>query len=323
MRRRAFLGGIFVSAAAVPQRGWSQSKRVPKIGIVGSIGPGAVDALKAGLRDAGFVEEQSIVIIGGPGNFDRAAVTDAVTDLIARQVDLIFASGLLASQIAKDATTSIPIISVTADPVGGGIVNDLARPGGNVTGLSIVGQEAIGKRLEILSRIIPGLQRVAALYNPDDSSAVVELAHKSADAAAAKLALELTMVPARDEGEFAGAFAAALHAKAQALMITPNPVLDFGGPRIAALELEHKLPVISYNETYPKAGGLVSYGTVVREVYRRGAYYVSRILAGAKPADLPVEQPIKFSLVINLVRAKMLDVKIPDDLLASANEVIE
>jgi len=322
MRRRAFLGGIFVAVAAVPQRGWSQSKRLPTIGIVGSIGAGAVDALKAGLRDAGFVEGQSMVIIGGPGNFDRAAVTAAVSDLIARQVDVIFVSGLLASQIAKNMTTSIPIVSITADPVGGGIVNDLAHPGGNVTGLSIIGQEAIGKRLGILSRIIPGLQRVAALYNPDDGNAV-ELARGSADAAATKLRLDLAMVPARDEGEFAGAFAAALQSKAQALIITPNPVLDFGGPRIAALELEHKLPVISYNETYPKAGGLISYGTVVREVYRRGAYYVSRILAGAKPADLPVEQPTKFNLVINLLRAKVLDVTIPDDLLASANEVIE
>lgn len=323
MRRREFLIGMPVLLVALPLAAWSQSRPLPRVGIVGSIGPGAVDALKEGLREAGLVENQSIVIFGGPGNFDRAAVTAAVSDLIAKQVDVIFASGFLGSQIAKDATSSIPIVSVSADPVGGGIVDNLARPGGNVTGLSIIGPEATGKRLDILSRIIPGLRRVAVLYNPDDSNTVVGLSRKAADVAVEKLKLDLQMLAARAEDEFAGVFAKAVQANAQAVMVTPNPVLDIGGRRIAELELQHRLPVISYNETYPKAGGLISYGTIVREVYKRGAYYVSRILAGARPADLPVEQPTKFNLVINLKRAKALDLKMPDTLLASADEVIE
>ena len=321
MRRREFLIGMPVLLVGLPLAARCQSRPLPRVGIVGSIGPKAVDALKDGLREAGLVENQSIVIFGGPGNFDRAAVTAAVSDLIAKQVDVIFASGSLGAQIAKDATTSIPIVSVTSDLVAAGFVESLARPGGNVTGLNILGYDGIGKRLEILSQIIPGLARVAFLYNPDD--ALSALSRESAEAATARLGVKLQMVTAHADSEFAQAFVTAVQASAQAMVIAPNPVLDFGGSRMAELELQQKLPVISYNETYPRTGGLISYGPIVRDVYKRGAYYVSRILAGARPADLPVEQPTKFNLVINLKRAKALDLKIPDALLASADEVIE
>jgi putative ABC transport system substrate-binding protein len=321
MKRRAFLTGISATLAAWPRATWSQNKRLPKLGIVGSIGPGAVEALKAGLREAGLIEGQSIAILGEAGRFDKTAVNAVISDLIAKQVDVIFASGTLATQAAREATSSIPIVSVTSDLVAGGFVESLAHPGGNITGLNILAYHAIGKRMEILNQLIPAIARVAILYNPDDT--LNALSEASAEAAAARLNIKLQMLASRAESDFAEAFVAAVQANVQAVVVAPNPVLDIGGRRIAELELQYKLPVISYNQTYPRAGGLISYGSVVGEVYKRGAYYIARILAGAKPADLPVEQPTKFNLVINLQRARALDLKIPDTLLASADEVIE
>lgn len=317
-----FFAGLGAAVVALPRAALPQAQSLPKVGIVGSIGPGAVESLKEGLRAAGLVEGKTIVILGGPASAaGRDAVTRMVADYVAKPVDVIFASGSLATEIAKAATTAIAIVSVSGDPVGAKFVESLAHPGGNVTGLSIAASDAVGKRLEIFTRIAPDLERIAILFNPDDTSS--ELLQQAAIAAAVKLNLHLTMLAVHSESEFSEAFAAASLAKAQAMSLMPNPVLDVAGRRIAELELLHKLPVIGFNETFPKFGGLMSYGPIVRELYKRGGYYISRILAGAKPSELPIEQPTKFNLVINLKTAQALDVKMPDTLLASADEAIE
>jgi len=234
---------------------------------------------------------------------------------------LIFASGAVAGRTAKDATSTIPIVCLTGDLVEPGLVQSLASPGGNVTGISILTAEASAKRLELLKQLVPALERVAAFYNVADPTAALSL--KPTEAAAKKLQLTVEALGVRGESDFGNAFAAAMQARVQAIALTSNPLFDIAGRQIAELALQNKLATISFANTFPKVGGLASYGPDILASYRHAAYFISRILNGARPTELPVEQPTKFSLGINLNTARTLDIQVPDILLASADEVIE
>jgi putative ABC transport system substrate-binding protein len=308
-------------AAALASTRVAAQKKIPTIGIFGMMGPGAVAALKEGLRDQGLTEGQTITIVGGPATDPGPeAMSDRLAELLATPVDLIFVSGT-SVRLVKNATKTVPIVMTTADPLASGIVESIARPGGNITGLSVFPAEGNGKRLELLSRLVPDLRRVGIVLGADDVTRAASL--EVVGTAAAKLNIEPSVMPVRSEADLPDVFAQAMQAKAQALLLIPYPLLDYGGAQIAGLSLQHRVPVMSFNETYPKAGGLISYGSDVRAIYRRAAYYIARILAGTPPGELPIELPSKFNLVINLKTAKSLDLQVSDALLTNADQVIE
>jgi putative tryptophan/tyrosine transport system substrate-binding protein len=209
----------------------------------------------------------------------------------------------------------------TGDPVGAGIVPDLARPGGNITGNSLLGPDLAGKRLHLLKEIIPSLSRVAFLWNPDNPSQPAQLA--ALEAVAPTLGMTLLSVQVRRFDQFESAFAEILREQMQALLMTADPLHQVGSMRIIDFLISKRLPGMFMSREMVAAGGLMSYGASIPDLFRRGAVYVHKILQGAKPADLPVEQPIKFELVINLKTAKALGIEIPPTLLARADEVIE
>jgi putative tryptophan/tyrosine transport system substrate-binding protein len=237
-------------------------------------------------------------------------------------VDIMVTDGEAAILVAQHATTTIPIVmAVSSDPVGIGYVASLARPGGNITGLSFMLTEVSGKRLELLQEAVPKLSHVAVLWNPAVPSST--LGFKETQTAAHALGLPLQSLEVRGPDEFDQAFAAMTREHADALVVLSNP-LFFGHRRqLAELAVKHRLPAIFLFREYVEAGGLMAYGANLNAMYRRAAYYVDRILKGTKPADLPVEQPVKFELVINLKTAQALDLTIPPTLLFQADEVIK
>ena len=299
----------------------AQSKAPPQIAIVGSLGQGALDSFNDGLREFGLIDKKTVILVGGPGIVARNALAKQISDAIAKNVDLIFASGALAGSLAKDATSTIPIVCITGDLVAAGLVNSLSKPGGNITGICNLTAEASAKRLELLKELDPALSRVAVFFNPDDATSPLSV--KPLKAAAAKLRLGLELIGVRTERDFEAGIALAVQTKSQAIALTSNPLFDVGGKQIAAFAVENKLATMSFADSFPKVGGLVSYGPHIRAAYRRSAFLVSRILNGTSPAELPVEQPTRFNLVINLRTAKALGLKVPDILLTSADEVIE
>jgi putative tryptophan/tyrosine transport system substrate-binding protein len=321
MRRREFIS-LVIATASYPFAAVAQSKGAARIAIIGSLNQSAINTFKDGLREFGLVEGETIFVAGGPASAaSPEELSKTVSHLITQKIDLMFASGALAGRTAKNATSTIPIVCLTGDLVGAGLVQSLANPGGNVTGISILTAEASAKRLELLKQLIPALERVAAFYNIADPTFGLSL--KPTEAAAKNLRLTIEAIGVRGESDFRNAFAAAIEARAQAIALTSNPLFDIAGSQIAELALQNKLATVSFADSFPKVGGLVSYGPNIMGSYRRAAYFVSRILRGSKPADLPVEQPTKFNLGINLNTARTLDIQVPDLLLASADEVIE
>jgi putative ABC transport system substrate-binding protein len=321
MRRRDFMSLVSATAACTFPA-IAQSNPIPRVAIIGSLDQGAIDALNEGLRQFGFVDGETIIIVGSPASAaSPEAVSETVSNLISQRIDVIFASGALAGKIAKKATSTIPIVCLTGDLVGAGIVQSLASPGGNVTGISILTAEASAKRLELLKQLVPALERVAAFFNSADPTAALSL--KPIETAATKLLLTIEALGVRAESDLSNAFAAAIAARAQAIALTSNPLFDIAGSQIAELALQNKLATIGFANTFPKVGGLISYGPIILASYHHAAYFVSCILHGARPADIPVEQPTKFSLGINLATARALDIKVPDAFLATADEVIE
>jgi putative ABC transport system substrate-binding protein len=320
MRRREFIAGT-AATAVWPLVVSAQSKVIPQIGIVGTLGQPAVDAFKDGLRDFGLIDGRTIVVLGDAGMHPPDVVAKSVADFVSKKIDVIFASGAVAGKLAKDKTDAIPIICLTGDLVQAGLVQSLASPGGNVTGISFLTSEESGKRLAILGQLVPALKKVAVLYNADDPTATLSV--RSMEEAAGKLQLECDMLGVHSERDVGDAIDAALKAKAQGLALTSNPMLDVAGREIAGLALQNKLPTISFSGSFPTFGGLMSYGPNILGTFRRSAYFVSRILGGVRPAELPVEQPIKFDLILNLKTARALNLTVPDTVMASADNVIE
>jgi putative ABC transport system substrate-binding protein len=313
MNRREFITLLGGAATAWPlaARGQEASK-IPRIGML-SPGPyelaATSDAFQQEVRELGYTE--------GPRS--RAA------ELVASNVDLIVARSTTAARVAKEATDTIPIVAIAmADPIEDGLVASLARPGGNVTGTTFLGPELVAKRLQLLRDVIPGLSRVAALWHPRAySERTMAGILKEVEVAAGTLGLQLQLVPAAGPDEFASAFSAMTSERADAFIVLPSPMLFGEYGRIVSLATSSHLPAMYQAREFVDAGGLMSYGANLPDLFRRTATYVDKILKGAKPAELPVEQPTKFELVINLKTAKALGLDVPFHLQQLADEVIE
>ena len=300
-----------------------QPVKAPRIGMLlsGTLveSDPRVAALRQALRGRGYVDGLSIAI-EPRGSDDIPRLYELATDLVQSKVDVIVTHGTPGVQAAQRATKTTPIVmAASGDAVKLGLVASLARPGGNITGQTIIAAEYIGKRLEILRVIVPSVSRIAILWNPGNPGLVDQM--KSADDAARTLGVALQRVEARRPDEFERAFQAARNGRAGALLVTDDAVLNTHRARISNLAAASRLPTI-YGLRTAEAGGLVSYGPNLLEMFRSAAIYVDKILKGARPADLPIEQPTKFELVINVKTAKALGLTIPQSLLLRADEVI-
>lgn len=282
-----------------------------------------VDAFREGLRELGWVEGQNIVIEYryAEGRFDR--LPDLAAELVRLKPDVIAAGPTPPVVAAKNATATIPIVMMSAgDPVAVGLVANLARPGGNVTGVSFAfGMELYGKDLELLREAIPKLHRVAILWNPANPAQA--LAVNNVKTAARSLGVQVQPLEARGPEQFDGAFAAMAKERADAFLVVPDSMFNSNRARLAELAAKSRLPSMYGYREHVEAGGLMSYGPSIAAGSRRAAFFVDRVLKGAKPGDLPVEQPTKFELVINLKTARALGLTIPQSLLLRADEVIE
>jgi putative tryptophan/tyrosine transport system substrate-binding protein len=283
----------------------------------------SLETFRQGLREFGYVEGQNLVIESrfAEGRDERLA--DLAAELVRLQVDMLVAAGTAAIQAAQRATRTIPIVmAATSDPVGRGFVASMARPGGNTTGLSLLNTELPGKRLELLKETVPQSTRIAVLANPASPGFPPLLHNLTVTAETLKLSLHVVEVHRAEALD--DAFAAMTRAGADALIVFAEPqVITPQRGRIAALAATSRLPAMYDNKTYVEAGGLMSYGAHLPDMYRRAVTYVDKILKGAKPADLPVEQPTKFELVINLKTARALGMTMPPSLLLLADEVIQ
>jgi putative tryptophan/tyrosine transport system substrate-binding protein len=279
------------------------------------------DVLRQGLRELGYVQGDNLVIEAR--SIERAdRIAALATELIGLKPDVIVATGTQATQAVQQATRSIPIVMTgSSDPVGTHLVASLAHPGGNVTGLSLFSPELSGKRMEMLRNVTGELSSLAVLWNPDDPPAAIAL--KETQGAAGAMRLQIIAIEARNADDLAPAFRTIAKAGPNALVILNAPLMSIQGARIAELALGLKLPSIYTDISFPQAGGLMSYGPNFDSISKRAAIYVDRILKGENPADLPVEQPTKFDLVINLKTAKALGLDVPPSVLALADEVIE
>jgi ABC-type uncharacterized transport system substrate-binding protein len=296
-----------------------QPKKIPRIGFL-SI-PAAAEApyesFRQGLHDLGYIEGQNIAIENRAVDLKRDRAPDLVAELLRLKIDVIVTGDPAVAKIAKTLTTTVPILIVGAgDPVATELVASLARPGGNITGLSVV--QLGGKRLEILKETFPKISRVAVLWNPTTNTW-----RKETEAAAQALGVQLQSLEVRGPDDLERVFQAAMRERAGGLLVVRNPVTGSHRKRIADLALKNRIPAIYGERDFVEAGGLLSYGTSVPDLFRRAAVYVDKILKGAKPADLPVEQPTKFELVINLKTAKQLGLTIPPNVLARADRVIK
>ena len=316
-----------LASEASGQRGDSkvQTRKPPTIGYLGGGGPVShrawVDPFVQRLRDLGWIEGHTIAIEyrWGEGRPERYA--EIAAEFVRLKVDVILAGGTEPAIAAKQATSVIPIIFPTAgDPVGSRLVASLARPGGNATGLSNQGSDLPAKRLELLREVLPRLRRLAVMVNADYSGGVIE--GEQVDAAARTLGLELVPLPVRRAEDIASALDG-LKGGVEALYTTGDPLVNMQRLRIITFALVARLPTMFSQREYVAAGGLISYGSNFPDMNRRAADYVDKVLRGAKPADLPVEQPTKFDLVINLITAKALGLAVPPTLLTRADEVIE
>ena len=276
---------------------------------------------RQGLRDAGYAEGRDVVIEWRSANGDYARVPQLVADLVQRKVDVIVVDSTVATRAAKRATSTIPIVMASvADPVGSGLIANLGHPGGNVTGFSMMTTELSAKRLEMLKETIPRLLRVAVLWNPATPyhpKVIEELR-----AAAPSLSIELQFVGVRTPEQLGAAFTAVSRAHAEALYVVDDPLFITHRTTLLKLAWKRQLPVIFGEREYVDEGGLMSYGRSAGDLFRRSAGYVDKILKGAKPSDLPIEQPTKFELVVNLKTAKALGLTIPESILLRADEVI-
>jgi putative ABC transport system substrate-binding protein len=326
MKRREIIA-LLCSVAMAPLGARAQQKAMPVIGYLGSGSPGPsapfVAAFHQGLAEAGYVEGQNVAIEYryAEGHNDRLPALAA--DLVDRKVDVIVATGGSAPRAAKAASQTIAIVfAIGGDPVAAGLVASFARPGGNVTGVSWLGGELTSKRLELLSELVPQARAIALLVNPNSPQQTESVVRDMQHAAAAK-GVQLLVLNASSESEIDAAFAALVQGRAGALVVTAEPFINSRRQQIVALAARHAVPAIYGIREYAAAGGLISYGASLTAAYRLTGLYAGRILKGAKPAGMPVEQPTTFELVINLKTAKALGLTVPQSILARADELLE
>ena len=316
----AILLALYVTVEA------QQVKKVPRIGVLWLYSPTIAspfaEAFRQGLRGLGYVEGQNIALEErwAEGRFDR--LPSLAAELVRLKVDILVTASTPAAQAGQQATQSIPIVLTNvSDPVESGLVSSLARPGGNVTGLSLMHPELAGKRLELLKEVIPKLSRVAVLSNP--ANPIMPPLLRETEAAARALGVQLQVVEVRDPSDFDSAFSAMTRERAGALVVLPDAIFQNERTRIAGLAAKARLPAMYAWREAVDAGGLMAYGASVPDIFRRAATYVDKILKGTKPADLPVEQPKNFEFIINLKAAKQIGLTIPPNVLARADRVIK
>jgi putative ABC transport system substrate-binding protein len=324
--RREFVLLAVGAAIAVPLTAHAQQKATPVIGYLGTGSPGPnapqLAAFRQGLSETGYVEGQNVAIEyrWAEGFFDRLPTLAA--DLVDRKVDVIAAGSPPAALAAKRETSTIPIVFNTGDdPVATGLVASLARPGGNLTGVGILLTELVPKRLQLLLEMVPQARVIALLVNPNGPEA--EPTIRDAETAARAKGVQLLIMKAGTEGEIDAAFATLVQLHADALLVGNDPFFNGRREQLVALAARHAAPVIYFFREFAAAGGLISYGPSLPDIFRQAGIYAGKILKGAKPADLPVQQPTKFELVINMKTAKALGLAVPQSLLARADEVIE
>jgi putative tryptophan/tyrosine transport system substrate-binding protein len=326
MRRREFITLLGGAAAAWPlaARAQQPARKLPTIGFLGPASASAMSVWTAAfvqrLRELGWIEGRTVAIEyrWGDGRSDRFA--DIAAEFVRRKVDVIVTTGT-AVPAFKQATSVIPIVFVASgDPIGTGLVVNLARPGGNITGLSQQHTDTVGKRIELLREVVPGLRRLAIMFNVDAPVSVLDM--REVQAAADTLGLDVALSEIRQTKDIASAFNR-LKGRADALYVCTEPLIFTNRVRINILAAAARLPTMHGRREYIEAGGLISYGPSFPDLFRRAGDYVDRILRGARPGDLPVEQPTRFDLIISLITAQALGLDVPPTLLARADEVIE
>jgi len=331
MRLRVLAFALMIAVAFFSAPPVSRAQQAPKVWRIGFLGPPLssewgshlVQAFQQGLRERGYVDGQNITIeFRSTEGASNEQLHVRVAELVRLRVDVLVVSITRPALAAREATRTIPIVMVNVtDPVASGLIASLARPGGNITGLTTIGTEVVGKQMGLLKEAIPRASRVGILWNPLNPDGRTLL--REAEAAAQSLGLQFLVVEARAPGDFDGAFSAMVRGRVDAALVVADGMFYSYGARMAGLAARHHLPAMFGSRDQAEFGGLMAYGFSPRENYRRAAYYVDRILKGAKPADLPVEQPTKFELVINLKTAKALGLTIPQSVLGRADEVIQ
>ena len=324
MLKKEFFASVLMASVAP-----AHAQQAGKVYRIGFLTPGSLElfkpflaAFRQGLHALGYVEGKNIIIEQrfAAGRANRLPALAA--ELVQLKIDIFVVHGTMATQVANKATRTIPIVfPVAADPVGTGLIASLARPGGNLTGLSDFHGALAPKRLELLKEMAPSASRIAVLWNPDSASNVRQL--RDLQAAASTLGVSLLPLAVKKPEDLERAFAAMRRESPDALNIFGNFLMAISRHKIAAFALKHRLPAIFTVRIFPETGGLMSYGTDFKDLYRRAAGFVDKILKGAMPADLPVELPTKFELVINLKTAKAIGITVPQSILLRADEVIE
>jgi putative ABC transport system substrate-binding protein len=326
MDRRTFMASMVGAVLSAPLAAEAQQAgKVYRVGFLWdspAVWPHALEGFRQGLRDLGWVEGRNIVVEyrWAEGQFDR--LPTLVEELVRLKVDIIVAPASIYAEAAKRATSTIPIVFAShADPIGTGHVDSLARPGGNITGLTVMMSETAAKSLELLEEAVPGLSRVAVVWDPATPS------HRPAlDAVEVRgraLGLQVQRLAVRGATEFDGAFSTIVRERASGVLVLSTPLFLGRARRLAELAMKHKLPTMFGPREHVEAGGLLSYSPDRADLYRRAAIYVDKILKGAKPADLPVQQATKFELVINMKTAKAIGLTIPPSFLSRADQVIQ
>jgi putative ABC transport system substrate-binding protein len=326
MKRREFMTLLGGAAASVPLAVRAQTA-MPVVGYIGSGIPNdqvnLVNATRQGLKEAGYVEGQNVRVEfrWAEGHYDR--LPGLAAELVQQKVAVIIAAGGSdPGRAAKAATSSIPIVFITAtDPVRTGLVASLSRPEANVTGISMIGSALEAKRLELLHELVPQASTIGALINPNYPAA--KLQAQEVQEAAARLGVQAVLLNASTEAEIDTAFADFAQRKVSALLLGNDPFFGSQREKLAALAIRHRLPAISFRREFPEAGGLLSYGALFADGYREAGVYAGKILSGTRPADLPVVQPTKFELVVNLRTAKAIGLAVSESFLLRADEIIE
>jgi putative ABC transport system substrate-binding protein len=327
MKRRELM--LIVGGAAIiwPFAGHAQQKAMPVIGLLSPLTPADTEpwhrAFRQGLGDLGWVPGANLRLEYRYSNGRNERLPELAAELIKLKVDLIVVTIATDANAAAKATKTIPIVMAShGDPIATGLIASLARPGGNVTGLTQMSTDLAAKRLQLLQEVAPGMSRVAVLWNPESGTSVP--AWEEIQGPARQMGIELHSLEVRRGGDFDAAFASVIEADDHAVMVLPSgPIFVVNQQRIADFAAKHRLPLMVHSPESVRAGGLLAYGPDRADLFRRAATYVDKILKGAKPADLPVQQPTKFELVINLKTAAALGLTVPQALIARADEVIE
>jgi len=327
MRRRELLVAFGASAVAAPHASVAQQARIPaRVGFLANSDATSlahyVDAFRQGLRELGYLEGRTVAIEYRYAEGKHERLPDLAAELVRLEMDVIVTEGTSATLAARNATRIIPIVmALVGDPIGSGLVDSLARPGGNITGLTTLSLDLVGKHMELLKEIVPGLRRIAVLWNPAHPAHAPAL--NGIGTAARSLGLELQLVAARDADELDKAFSELARTRPGALAAVSDTMLDGQQTRLAEFAARSNLPTAYTKALFVEAGGLLSYGARFSDLFRRASAYVDKILKGEKPANLPVEQPVAFELIVSLKAARLLGVTVPPSLLARADELIE